>query len=196
MLFNSQSYITSLNCVYGEREQNYAYINPSPRKSFCLIYTHKGSLKFVSPTSGEIISNDGDFVLIVQNKVCSTWFLGEQNINFNFFFTLSQPFEADSELILFKKSPETTAIMQKIISHYNSGIDNFYILSYLYRILHQFNKSIAADKRFEKILPAVDYITQNFKENHSISHYARLCAMSETAFRKSVSCRLSRGLTP
>ena len=80
--------------------------------------------------------------------------------------------------------------MEKIISRYENSFDKFYVMSYLYRLFHCFNKSIVSDKRFEKIMPALDFINANFTENHSISHYARLCAMSETAFR-----RLFRELT-
>lgn len=183
LLFNKDFYINSLFCTYREKPKNHKFINNLPRKSYVLVFVQKGNLKFISPT-GTVFATDGDLVLIPQNMICSTEFLAEKNLAFNFFFTLTEYKKID-ELLHFSINTEIHKILQNVITEYKKGYTcNTYILSELYKLLYILNKNNVQDEKYKKISPAIDYITLNFKETVPVSVYAKMCAMSETSFRK------------
>ena len=181
LIFNPQSLINSLYYSYNIKPKGHKYINPNPRKTNVLIFVEKGGIQFSSPFC-EVFAKEGDFVLIPQGTSCSTIFSGEENITFIFYFMLTSPIQ-NKDIIHFKKNSDTTLIMEKIIKHQKTVNNNFYIISYLYRILNILNKNIASKEKYEKILPVVEYIATTFKETYPVSHYAKLCEMSETNFR-------------
>ena len=61
----------------------------------------------------------------------------------------------------------------------------FFLLSKSYELINLMSKkTVDIPKEYMKISPALNEITKNYFENHSITHYAAMCQMKESNFRR------------
>jgi len=62
---------------------------------------------------------------------------------------------------------------------------NIFLASKIYELLYIAEKENGnIPQKYSKIIPAVNEIRQKYYENHKIAHYAGMCHMSESNFRK------------
>lgn len=71
--------------------------------------------------------------------------------------------------------------MSEVITSGNT----FFLLSKIYELLSLTeNEDGKIPDKYTRILPAINNIRQNYYENKNVSHYAEMCCMSESNFRK------------
>ena len=63
--------------------------------------------------------------------------------------------------------------------------NTFFLASVIYRILAELcAPQPETDKKYRKIIPALEALRDRYYENQKLSYYAELCGMSESNFRK------------
>lgn len=184
MNFSDSVYINYLAQNYSVKSKGYSYINHLPRTTNVLFFIEEGKAE-VKTQKGSFEGVKGELILIPEGEICSTHFLEESRI-FNFFFKANGGITFSSEAENLGVNSEIGSVMQKIIAKFaqNTTPDKYQMLSSFYKILHILMQSRIDSKKFEKLIPAIEYMNQNFYEDTPISEYARLSAMSETGFRK------------
>lgn len=184
MNFSDYVYINYLAQNYSIKNKGYSYINHLPRTTNVLFYIEDGKVE-VKTQIGSFKGTRGELIFIPKGEICSTHFPEESRI-FNFFFKANGGAVFSDRAENLGVNTEISSVIQKIISKFsqNTVPDRYQMLSSFYKILHLLMQSRMDSKKFEKLIPALEYMKQNLKEDAPISKYAYLSAMSETGFRK------------
>ncbi len=139
----------------------------------------------------------GDVVYLPKGAVYKTTFLSDTPtaetllVNFDAFAHGSEAFFADGIRKLTTLAPPAVADCFAEIAALTRGAvaGATYVLSAFYRLLGLLGDAIererlAADSRAAELYPALDYLNRHIDENTGIARLGRMCAMSETNFRK------------
>ena len=136
----------------------------------------------------EICAVKGDLIFVPKGSIYTGMYLEDDtNIKIVQFDLIS------GELPQYLSSPVKIDLPQasEMIEAFFEPVENhisqhpFYYLSCLYGLLWKIDESYAKiPKKYKKLQPALSKMSECWRENHKVSHYAELCDMSEPNFRK------------
>lgn len=151
----------------------------------------KPRLAFIVKGRCDMVAEDGQTLSISEGDV---WFL-PKHIPYRSSWTangtvefLYVEFDLDSCSVSYNRfqrihAPDSLPLFKKTLSSYNSG-DTVGALSGLFAILERFLPLLShrIDSNHSRILPALNYLHENYASPVSVSKLAKLCAMSESYF--------------
>lgn len=103
-------------------------------------------------------------------------------------FSTDKPVTDEAFVLNIKDNKKIASLFKKAFSVWVAKNDGYYFecMSIIYKILSEIQKEkFAPEKRYEKIKPAIDYITENFlKEHLSCEHLAEICGISYSYLKR------------
>ena len=192
--------VENINIQNVSRPQNYKHSFRNGRTAHGFIYTVSGRMcdTFLSGEDRRVFVDAGEVIFIPKGCRYTATYLGE-----NTEIKIVQFELADGSLPSYLREPIKINIpdISERIEAFFKPVENhtahhpFYCLACLYGLLWQIDENYAGiPKKFKKLQPALSEISEYYRQNEPISHYARLCGMSEVNFRRLF--REYTGLTP
>ncbi len=196
--------IGKISCVRVKRNAHYTYSLPNGRRFDGFIYVKSGKVEynFSDAEQKKIVLSAGDLFFIPKNHPYKAEYAEDDT-----FITIIQfectvgtlPSELSKPVQLFIHGSEN--LIHNASIHPDSTeigeCRELYFTSKVYDLLRKSLLSLRVGKNkalASKLAPALHDLSENFSESPQISHYASLCFMSETAFRRSF--REYTGLSP
>ena len=173
------------NIGYTElsRNQNFIYSFKNGKPKNTIIHVKTGEIKYLfTKNNNEIYLKTGDVFLIPKNLPYSVTYLRDNTYIQNITFDADKNFP-------FCDAP-TVVTIPNVEHLFNSftqenTCDEFFITSKIYELLYEIRRqSRKTNKKFKKLLPAIEEIQKNYLKNEKIAKYATICGMSESNFRK------------
>ena len=177
-----------------KRDAGYSFPCLNGRKKNGFLYVKEGQVKFnfSGNDQKEFVLSKGEMIFMPKDCTYTSTYIGKSFvilIDFDLIIgelprELSKPvqlFIPDCEKLIHNASihPDFTEI----------GISReLYFISKVYDLIRKSILSLRNHKSktlAQKLSPALLFISENYTETHPISHYASLCFMSETTFRRS-----------
>lgn len=177
--------IRKVGFVNVTRNENFTFEYKNGKDLYSFVYVEDGEIEYYFYKTKERLKlKKGNCLFIPKQFPYKTKYLKNKTkikiIIFDFSgnnipFQISTPF--------FKSLPKINGTFSTF-SEQNSN-NNFLILSKIYELFYYFQKeTFSIPKKYKKILLAINEIEKNYFENQKISHYADMCSMSESNFRK------------
>lgn len=172
------------------RPKNYKHSFPSGREKHGFIYIVDGSMTdtFQDRALPELTASKGELIFIPKGSVY-TGAYAEDNTKIKIVqFDLIQ-----GELPPYLSAPikiELPRAHELIDAFFQApekrgSYHPFYYLSCLYELLWRIDEFCASiPKKYKKLQPALEEMLEGWDQSPRISHYADLCGMSETNFRR------------
>lgn len=177
--------IDNIGYVKVMRDENFTVPYRSGKDKYSLILPESGSMSYHFTRTNETVKLfPGDVIFIPKGCPYIATYLQKSTVMNLFMFTADGSIFPENALNPFKKTlPELS--QNTIFSlHENSG-NTLFLTAKIYEILSALeNSSESDDKRYKKIMPALQALRDRYFENHKLSHYAEMCGMSESNFRK------------
>ena len=181
--------------VYGlylrwTKQSFFSYLS-TPRPNHGLMYILCDGVHIEYPDAENETFEKGDIIYIPEGLNYKARFLGEGEhldallINFSVIGELP-PCDRIKKLKT-DAGGEYTEPFYKIISLYTKTKNYRYsVMEQFYRLLHKISTDIEGgrDSGYDDILPAINYASLHINERIYVSELAKLCMLSETAFRK------------
>lgn len=177
--------IKNVGFVNVERNQNYTFEFKKGKKQYSFIYVESGELEYFFKNTKKCIRiQKGDLLFVPKKFPYSTKYLTDGTkikiFVFDCYFQSSNDYFKAPFLENF---PEISSVFDSFSE--SKSRNSLFLYSKIYELLYVLQKNtIPAEKKYIRIFPAVKEIRKNFAENKKISHYAKLCNMSESNFRK------------
>lgn len=177
--------IDNIGYVKVMRDENFTVPYRSGKDKYSLILPESGSISYHFTKTNETVNLfPGDVIFIPKGCPYIATYLRKGTVMNLFMFTADGSIFPENAVNPFRKTlPE---LSQSIILslHGNSG-NTMFLTAKIYEILSALEKSSeVTDKRYNKIMPALEALGDRYYENHKLSHYAEMCGMSESNFRK------------
>lgn len=157
-------------------------------------YIKKGYAKFLYKGK-TIYASEGDLVYIaLGTQYYSVWY-GSPDIEWYsvaFLFS-SQYYNYEYRFQILKNYK--TNLFDKMYE--NMETESFLTVSYFYRLLCDIYKKLEPEKlssQYQSVIPAIEYIENNYRKNISIKKLSEICNYSEASIYKLF--RLATGVTP
>ncbi len=182
--------VGSIDIQSVSRPKNYKHSFTKGRENHGFVYIVSGSMldSFQNCSVNELCATKGDLIFIPKGSVYTGMYLEEgTSIKIVQFELIS------GELPQYLSAPVKIELPQagELFEAFFAPIKNhttqhpFYYLSCLYKLLWQIDEGYAKiPQKYKKLQPALSEIAEFWDKNHKVSHYAELCYMSETTFRK------------
>ena len=186
--------VGKINCIIVKRDAGFSYNHPNGPRHNEFVYVRSGRVKyrFADNDQPEKTISSGDLWFIPQGCRYTAYYEEDDTlltiIGFDLLVgelpnELSKPVQLylhDSEKLIDNASthPDLTEIDECRELYFNSKVTDLIRKSILSLRTHK-DKALA-----KKLAPALLFISEHYAEEHPISHYAALCYMSETAFRR------------
>ncbi|MBQ8397610.1 MAG: helix-turn-helix transcriptional regulator [Clostridia bacterium] len=187
----------SIDVLKVTRNRNYTNSQSHGRSRHSFIYTNTGCMRytFLSGETDSISAAAGELVFIPQKCAHFSTYLADATEVKIIQFDLSA-----GALPAYLTSPQKLELHradEAIDAFFDPLADRhpFYLLSCLYALLWQIDDAQARrPSKYQKLQRALDEMAEHYAENEKIAHYAALCGMSETGFRRLF--RAYTGLSP
>ena len=177
--------IENIGFVNVERTKNYTFEFKEGKPQFSFIYVESGSLEYSFTTTKQKIHIPKGYMLFIPKNLPYIAKYLENGTKIKI-FVFDCPGQNQNILLkvpFYKSLPEISAVFDECLE--NKTRNSLFLYSKLYELLYVLQKiTDKSDKKYQKILPAIKELKQNFSQNHKISYYAELCSMSESNFRK------------
>ncbi len=168
-----------------KRPENHLFTYKTGKPLYSFIYVQKGSLQFYFNSLKQTVYIEQDTgIFVPKNLPYQITYLQEATkikmLSFdirknNLLSNLNNPINL--------KLPELTLIFSSI-SQQNMHSPLF-LSSKIYELLHYLETTgNTIPQKYQKLLPALWELKQQYFKNEKISYYAELCSMSESNFRK------------
>ena len=172
------------------RPKNYKHTFRYGRDKHGIIYVISGKMKdvFQSKNIEDMYTNAGELIFVPQKTVYTGIYLEE-----NTEIKIVQFDLVSGELPEYLSTPKKIELpnVGELIESFFKPTKNrtvshsFYYLSCLYKLLWQIDESYSRiPTKYKKLQAALSEISEHWKNNQPVSHYAELCNMSEVNFRR------------
>ena len=195
-LLLSQTFCIGLiRCARIKRQAGFVFNCPNGRKKNGFVYIKEGRIRyqFEGDERKELILSKGDMFFLPSGCTYTAKYEvdGTSHVLIDFDLLIGElPTELSKPVQLF--IPDSEKLIHNASVHPDSteiGISReLYFISKVYDLIRKSVLSLRNHKNkalAQKLSPALLFLSENYAENHPISHYAALCFMSETAFRRS-----------
>ncbi len=186
--------------------QTFSFIG-TPRKNHGFMYVQCQKIEFTEKNGNSLTAIEGDLVYIPKYAEYEVTFFGEVGkvadllVNFDIYDTEGNEFcLSDDITLLFSATPKNISDRMRTIGEYSINMDSPYLPvtevfhALLARIIFFYSTEKQEDPKKKAVAKAVSYIDNHLNENTAVTDLAKMCLMSETAFRKLF--RETTGLSP
>lgn len=184
-------YLGKLNYKIGNvgfvsvlRKKDFIFEFKKGKKQFSFIFVESGRLEYSFKDGNKLLISKGDTLFIPKKLPYKTTYL-EDNTKIKiitFDCTFYEEVE-DFKTPFVKNDDRFSSAFLKCTEEKSRNA--LFLFSKLYEILYIMQTlTLPEEKKYRKILPAVEELRTKFYENQKISYYASLCNMSESNFRK------------
>lgn len=176
--------------------QSFSFIG-TPRKNHGFMYVQCKKVVFTEKNGNIFTALEGDLVYIPKHSEYEVTFFGEAGkvsdllVNFDIYDTEGNEFcLSDDITLLFPGTPKNISDRMRTIGEYSINMDSPYLsvtevfYALLKRIIFFHSTETQEDPKRKAVAKAVSYIDNHLNENTSVTDLAKMCLMSETAFRK------------
>lgn len=177
--------IDNIGYVKVMRDENFTVPYRSGKEKYSIIIPESGSMSYFFPdTDDTILLYPGDIIFIPCRCPYVATYLRKDTVmnllNFNVFGTLFP----DNERVPVKRTlPELSQSLTAVLA--KNSFNTVYLASKIYEILALFDTHpTETDKKYRRIIPAIEALQERYYENEKLSYYAEMCGMSESTFRK------------
>ena len=169
--------------------------NPRPNHGF--MYVQCSEVVFTEKNGNILRAHYGDLIYIPKHTeyevsfCCESGTVADLLVNFDIYDTSGGQYTlADGITLLFPAAPTSISDKMRAIGEYSVNMDSphpsvtevFYAL--LSRIIAFHSTETQEDPKKKAIAKAISYIDNHLNENTAVTELAKMCLMSETAFRK------------
>ena len=177
--------IDNIGYVKVMRDENFTVPYKKGKDKYSLILPESGSMSYSFPKTGETLRiYPGDVIFIPKWCPYIAAYLQKNTVMNLFMFTAEGNIFPDTPASPLKKTlPEL--LQNTAVSLHGKTDNTLFLASKIYEILSFLeNANSFEDKRYKKIMPAIEALRDKYFENHKLSYYADMCSMSESNFRK------------
>lgn len=188
-------HVSGLLQIWNNMESFSFVENPRPSHGF--MYVQCERVEFTVKNGKTLIAQAGDLVYIPKYTeyevefCCESGTVADLLVNFDIYDTHGNEYALfDDITILFSATPKNISDRMRMIGEYNINMHSpyfavtevFYAL--LARIVSFYSAEKQEDPKRKAVAKAITYIDNHLNENTAITELAKMCLMSETAFRK------------
>lgn len=177
--------IRELGFVQVTRNENYTFTYKNGKKAYSFIFAQHGELDYRFPTLNKTVRVEKNSVLFIPKNLpyTATYLKDFTKIKL---LTFDIKTDALPEKLLFPqqvKSSETVILFDSISKR--NMYSPLFLTSKIYELLYHFEiTDESIPQKYQKLLPALLELKQQYFKNEKIAYYAQLCSMSESNFRK------------
>ena len=175
--------IDNVGCVRVVRKKGFLFVSKTGKEVMTFVFVKKGEMKYCFSDKTYTIS-EGCGIFVPKNLPYKAVYLadGTTTLVMTFNLTSNTNLSFLTE-VSFQSSYEYSNIFNCITGE--NIINPFFLLAKSYELISLMSReSSIIPKEYIKISPAFKDITKNYFENHPISHYASMCDMKESNFRR------------
>lgn len=174
--------LNDIGFINLERSKNHKFQYKNGKERYSLIFVEKGSLEYTFD-SEKFIINKGCLLFIPKKIPYKTIYLNDRTKIKVLLFEICGSIPIFIQNIFYKYSPQIQKIFEEL--EIPNANNLFFLTSKLYEIFFFLQNEVSFfPDAYQKIIPAVNEINNNYFENYKIDFYAKLCNMSESNFRK------------
>ena len=175
--------VTNIMYLSVIRQKGYTYEFKKGKNYLSFVYVKSGKLKYCFPDTTMILEK-GDVLFVPKGIPYHAVYLEENTV----IRLIGFDFSSNQHLPCLATPRQLTAVAFSSLfeSVKESNIrDTIFFLSKAYELIYLMQSyDCHVPKKYLKILPGLDALTKKYYENHPVSHYAALCGMGESNFRK------------
>ena len=175
---------------------SYSFVG-NPRHNHGFMHIQCSTVCFTEKNGKTLTAHAGDFVYIPKfteyevTFFCEAGEIADVLVNFDIYDTQGEQYAlSDGICLLFSGAPKSITDRMRTICEYSVHMDSphlsvtevFYAL--LSRIIAFHSTETQEDPKKKAIAKAISYIDNHLNENTAVTELAKMCLMSETAFRK------------
>ena len=167
------------------RNENFTFEYKAGKERLSFIYVKKGQMQYTFPKEKRKITIEKDDFLFVPKSIpYKSVYLADNTIIKIIVFDIDTKRLPDYlKTPFFKRSPHIKNLFDDLTAEHTTSA--FYLTAKIYEIFYYMrSENFNTPKKYQKILPAITSINQNYTQNNKLSYYAELCNMSESNFRK------------
>lgn len=171
--------------VQVTRNENYAFPYKNGKKAYSFIFAQHGELKYYFPTLNKyFLVEKGTAIFIPKNlPYIATYLKDFTKIKILSFDSKTDAFPRKFLTPIPIKTPEAVILFDSISKQ--NMYSPLFLTAKIYELLHYLDVTDnSIPQKYQKLLPALIELKQQYFKNEKISYYAKLCAMSESNFRK------------
>ena len=187
--------IKNLRMSSAAHREGYIHQAKKPATFDTLVYIKKGTIRFELSDDTSVCAFEGETVFIPKGAFCDTFYMGEKNHSFSFFFETISGCIA-KKITAYTSNPRIAELIDEAEAEYSARnvINVNYYLSYFYKLIYLLQESSEAAKDILNIVPVIRYIDKNYSNSLKVSELAKMAGMSESAFRKAFN--IYTGMSP
>ncbi len=167
------------------RNENFVFTYKEGKKKFSFIFVQRGELEYRFKKTGKIVQIKKDDVLFIPKNYPYTATYKKENTKIQIL-----TFDVRNETFLQKffepiclKSPDVPLLFGTI--SFQNMLNPLFLSAKIYELLYHTESQIdLIPKKYKHLLPAIKELSSLYFKNEKIAHYANLCDMSESNFRK------------
>lgn len=179
---NLEFKIENVGYVSVQRNENYFFEYKKGKETYSVIYVAEGQLNYTLTENAEVFHiKKGDILFIPKRLPYKTLYLQDNTVIKIIVFDITgEELPGFLRNAICTQSQSMAAIFSTITNDPLLLAGKSYEL--LYHLIRKADKKIPA--KYKRILPAIEDISAHYAENRKMEHYADLCNMSESNFRK------------
>jgi len=175
--------IDNVGCVRVVRKNGFLFVSKNGKENMTFVFVKRGEMKYYFDDKTVTVS-EGCGIFVPKKLPYKAVYLGDSTttlvLSFNFTSNTDTPFLSE---VSFQNTYEYSGIFNSVTP--DNIRNTFFLLAKAYEIIDLMSrKSSEIPKEYIKISPALKEITKNYFENNSILHYASMCSMKESNFRR------------
>ena len=177
--------IDNIGYVKVMRDENFTVPYKSGKDKYSLILPESGSMSYYFTKTDETVKLfPGDVIFIPKGCPYIATYLRKSTVMNLFTFSADGSVFPENAFNPLKKTlPELS--QNTVLSLHENTDNTLFLTAKIYEILSALESgSEQEDRRYKKIMPALQALRDRYYENHKLSYYADMCGMSESNFRK------------
>lgn len=175
--------IDNVGCVRVVRKNGFLFVSKNGKDCMTFVFVKKGEMKYFFDDQAVTIPQ-GCGIFVPKNLSYKAVYLGDSTTSLVLSFNLTSNTDISflSE-VSFQNTYEYRDIFSSVTME---NIRNtFFLIAKAYELIDLMSRQASViPKEYIKISPALNEITKNYFENHCVSHYASMCGMKESNFRR------------
>lgn len=177
--------IDDLGYISVSRNKDYTFEYKNGKTSFSFIYVESGELEYnFNKFSNTFKIEKGSVLFIPKFLPYKTKYLKDNTtIKILIFDIIETPVPDYLSSPIYKKNHEISSVFSSITNE--NMLNPLFLSAKIYELSYLLQKDdLKIERKYKKILPAINEIKSNFFANEKISFYSDMCNMSESNFRK------------
>ena len=175
--------IDNVGCARVVRENGFLFVSKNGKDSMTFVFVKRGEMKYFFDDKTVTVPQ-GCGIFVPKELPYKAVYLGDSTTILVLSFNLTS--NVDISFLSEVSFQNTRAYRDIFNSVTMENIRNtFFLLAKAYELIDLMSRqSSMVPKEYIKITPALNEITNNYYENHSVSYYASKCGMKESNFRR------------